>query len=513
MSESKPSQPAKSEESSSTQRVVARGAFVNVLGMIGKLLLPVSFIVITRLFGPDVVGVFLLGFILVDVATNLTVSGINDGVLMLASREDVAKDDEGVHRVLSNGFAMSLAVAAAMILVAYNGGPRALHWGYEDASQLIPLVQIMVLAVPFRVIGIVVVAATKVKLTMKWDALLSGFGRSAAFLIAAVVAYFVDVSATSLAWAYVAGWVAVGVVAMLVFPAYYRYGALLREFGRFKFSSELVRFAIPQNLNMAFGRFATDIDAMMLAYFGVPPAQLSFYWMGGQVVRNVRQIKLIFSGAYAPLIARLHAAGDREGMNRSFSMVSRWATTLALPVALIIIFFRGELIWLFHDTFTDDTSFMLLLLVVPLLSCSFGLASNVIVMTGHSGWNLFNSLTMAALNIVLNYLLIPRYGILGAAMATVLASVFTTTLALIEARMLVGVSLQYGQVYKPFAAGLAAGTVATVWLLAGPTSGLLMNLAGCAIALAVYAVVLFSLKVPEEDINALLPWRRRPAAT
>lgn len=511
MSDPEPDEPSETSERDKNQRTVARGALVNLFGMVGKLFLPIFVIVITRLFGPDTVGLYMLAFILLDVAANLTVSGITDGVLMFATREDVAKREDGFYQILANGFAISVGVSALLIGASWIGGPWLLERLYENGAELAPLVQIMALALPFRVICIVVIAATKVKLTMKWDALLNGFGRSVLLLVASVVAFFFDDSATALAWAYLVAWASIGIISLLVLPQYYRYGLLLHALRHFRLSMPLIRFAIPQNLNMAFGRFATDIDTMMLAYFGVPPADLLFYWMGGQVVRNVRQIKLIFSGAYAPIIVRLHVQGDQEGMNLSFSMVSRWAMTLAIPAALTITFFRRELALLFHDTFTDDTSFMLLLLVPPLLSCGVGLASNIIVMTGHSKWNLTNSLVMAALNMGLNYLLIPHYGYFGAALATVLASIFVTCMTLIEARVLVGAALVLSEVYKPLLAGLTGAAIATAWLLIEPTGSVAMRGVGCLAALGGYFFVLVSLGVAQADVEALLPWKRRAA--
>jgi len=47
-------------------------------------------------------------------------------------------------------------------------------------------------------------------------------------------------------------------------------------------------------------------------------------------VINLRQIRLVFSGAYAPVISRLWAKRDREEMSLSFSTVFRWTTTFAL---------------------------------------------------------------------------------------------------------------------------------------------------------------------------------------
>ena len=490
--------------------VLARGAYTNLLGMMGKLLLPVTFVVITRLFGPDTMGMFLLASMLLDMVANLTVSGINDGVLMLATRSDEDETAPGrdLYQILANGFAISLAIAVALVVFSRVGAPDLLAQYYRSEFDLAALVQVMALALPFRVISVVVIASTKVQMTMKWDALLNGFARSGFLLVACVVAYFVEPSLIGLAWAYVATWAAIGVIALFVFPVYYRYAALLRELGRLRLSGPLIRFAVPQNLNMAFSTFATNLDIVMLAYFQVAPALLGFYGIAAQIVRNVRQVKLIFSGAYAPMIVRLHMKGDTEGMNRTFSMVSRWAITIALPISLIIVFFRSELMQIFDSSFTGDTTFMLLLLVGPLLGCGVGLASNIVVMTGHSKWNLFNSLTAAAINTALNFLFIPRYGLTGAALATAISSIIVTSIRAIEARVLVGATLVPREIYKPLVAGLASATVPMLIFSFAPASGLLVQVAGCGVALGIYFGVLKTLGVAEEDMRALIPWKR-----
>jgi O-antigen/teichoic acid export membrane protein len=228
--------------------------------------------------------------------------------------------------------------------------------------------------------------------------------------------------------------------------------------------------------------------------------------MGARVVRNIRQVKLAFSGAYAPVIARLHEQGERGEMCRTFSTVTRWTTTIGLPLALIVGLLRKDLLLLFHNTFTFDATFMLLLLIPPVLSCCFGLAGNIVVMTGHAKWNLFNSVTAGGLNAVLNYLLIPRYGLMGAAAATVTASVIVTALQLIEARYLVEARLSPSLIYKPYLAVLMSG--AAVWVISGllPLDGALWaRIAAAACALGIYIAGLYALGLSPKDKAALKP--------
>ncbi|HRZ79539.1 MAG TPA: oligosaccharide flippase family protein, partial [bacterium] len=353
----------------STGSVIAKGAFVNILGAAGKGLIPVYFILITRLYGPETMGLFYMIYVMVDMAVSLTVSGLNDGVVMFTSRFAVSEENESkVYDIIANGFVISLAISVLIIVFAYFGGPELILMKYPD-KNVVNSVQSIVWSLPFVVIPVIVVSATKSHLTMKWDAILLGFLRSFALIIFSVLFYFTGTGLGGLIWAFNISAVVVTVCSLIVFGFYFDYGKLFKSVLSFRVSMPLVKFSIPQNLNMTFNTFITNVDVVMLGFFGVAPQIIAFYGMGSQIVRAIRQVKLAFSGSYSPVIARMYGQGDIEKMNFSFSMVSRWTTMISFPLALIVIMFRNELLRLFHPSFTSDTTFMLLLLAPPLLSC------------------------------------------------------------------------------------------------------------------------------------------------
>ena len=162
-----------------------------------------------------------------------------------------------------------------------------------------------------------------------------------------------------------------------------------------------------------------------------------------------------------------------------------------------------SLVVLFHGSFTGDTEFMLWLLVPPLLSCSVGLAGNIIVMTGHSLWNLINSISVAGLNLLFNYLLIPKYGILGAAYATALAATAISIAQLVEARYLVGARIYLRKVYKPWVSALPATAVAICCFQAFPALNFLGRLGFFGIALLAFGLSLKALGLEQRDKDVL----------
>ncbi len=186
-------------------------------------------------------------------------------------------------------------------------------------------------------------------------------------------------------------------------------------------------------------------------------------------------------------------------MNSSFFMVSRLTSTIAFPAALAVVLFKEELIKIFHSSFTHNSTFMILLLVSPLLSCTVGLAGNILVMTGNSLWNLINSILAFGLNALTNYLLVPRFGLMGAAGATALSSIVISSVQLIEVYLIIGAKILISKIYKPYIA--ISSSIATVaimsWFFA--SGGIVLKSLMLITSLVLYGVVLYLLKLEPED--------------
>ena len=488
------------------QERIATGAWVNFLGIVGKALAPIFFVLIARLYGPATLGVFYVAYVIIQIAVNLTVSGFNDGVLMFSSRyiEDKHKQDR-LYQVFANGFLITFIISILLILFTYFGGARLVLSRYPQ-PELLDALQKMVWAIPFIVVPILVVAATKSLLTMKWDALVKGFLTPLFLIIFCLIFYFFRPGLEGLILSFLCAHILLTFISLFIFKHYFSYKQLYGSFLHFRFFRPLVTFAIPQNLNMSFNTFVTNLDVIMLGYFGFRPEILGFYGMGAQIVRNIRQVKLAFAGAYAPVIARLYERRDIKKMSQTFSMISRWIISFGFPIAILVIIFKEEFLKIFHSSFVYDSTFMILLLVPPILSCAVGLSANIIVMTGHSKWNLFNSVLIAGVNFLLNLLLIPRFGIMGAATATVIASLVVSSLQVIEAYFLAGTRLILKEIYKPYVAILPSVFFLGLVSVTGLQTGIIIKISTAVISLALYAGTYALLGPEREDMEALFPW-------
>jgi O-antigen/teichoic acid export membrane protein len=487
---------------------IAKGASVNLLGTIGKALFPAFFVVVTRLYSAELVGVYVLASSVLEVAVSLTVSGIYDGVLLYSARyvDDESKHDQ-LYQVLANGFALALGVSLVLVGLAYLGGVVLLGRYYPQPGA-VEAIQTLAWSLPFIVINTLVMATTRAKLIMKWDALITAFLRPFVLLVVTVVLWAMGAGLDGMLWAWNIAHVVVAAAAVVVFTRYYSVRRFFSALLHLRLSWEMITFSVPQTLNMTFNRLIANMDLMMLAAFGYPAQAIGYFGIGSQIVKNIREVKLAFSGSYTPVIARYHAAGDLGSLSESFAMVTRWITSLALPIALAVTVLREDLLRVFHGSFEGDSTFMLWLLVPPLLSCGFGLAGNVVVATGHSGYNLLNSALIFGANYVFNYLLIPPYGIVGAAVASALASTLFSAAQLVEARYLAGARLAPALIYKPWLAILPGVGIVVLgaWLGLGDT--LAMRVPLSLVGVLAYALTLAALGIPERDRPVLLPFLR-----
>jgi len=488
------------------EQELQHGALVNVLGTLGKMAGPSFLILVTRLYGADVFGIFITATSFVEMALAFLTAGFKDGALLSVARHADYDETDRLYQLLANTLGWSLLFATVLILLGFTAGPWLLPRLYtEYGTRLVSALQVMILALPILAFDRIVIAATQGLKIMKYDAVSNGGLRPLTLLVTAAAFWGLWPTETGLALAYLTTQVLLGALAVWFYTRELSWGGLLDATRHFELDREMLAFALPQNLNMTLERFLTNIDVLMLGMFGVSAATTGFYGAGAMVVRELLNIKQVFSNAFVPHVVRLHRKNRATRLSALFSKTSRWIATLTVPALLAVALLRADVLRLVSPEFAGaDALFMLVLLPIPYLQCSTGLAGNIVVMTGHSRLNLLNSTTTAVTNTLLNVWLIPLLGPLGAALASTVATVLKTMMELTEAWVVAGTRLLLGAVYRPHLAGalVGGGLLVLLWLRPDLTTTLSARLAVLTAALVLYGGLLVALAGR---------WPRRPA--
>jgi len=376
-----------------------------------------------------------------------------------------------------------------MLVLVWFGAPWVALRFYPEYDGLGSVLQILAFTLPFESLTRLATAFPKAQLRMGPEVLVLHFVAPVLTMIFAVVFYMLGWSTPGISAAFSLTYVFTLVYAIFLLRNWIDYRQLWKRQPMESAYGEILIFVIPQGLNQTFGRFISSMDVIMLGALGASPAQVAFYGLGAQIVKNVRQVKMVFSGSYGPVIARYYHEGRFAELRETLTVVSRWSIALGIPVIFFVSFFRSELLRAFDSGFTEDPTFMLLLLINPFLSCAFGMSGNVLVMSGFSRWNLLNSLLAGGLNFLFNCLLIPSFGLIGAAAATALSGTIVSVLQVMEARNLVGVRVPWRAILP----WMGVGMLLFLWpfWVFGVSSNFMLKLMVCALLLWVYGWVYY----------------------
>jgi O-antigen/teichoic acid export membrane protein len=159
--------------------------------------------------------------------------------------------------------------------------------------------------------------------------------------------------------------------------------------------------------------------------------------------RGVMIIMLIFfaiNQPLAPVIAQLHAEKRTERLQNILVRAARISLLAALPIGLLLIIFATPFLRLFGEEFPAGRIPMIIMTVGYVITMSFGSVSSALTMTGHERAAAFGIGVSVVLNITLNLLLIPHYGMVGAAWALAIGQISAMILMSVLVKRKLGIN-------------------------------------------------------------------------
>lgn len=122
-----------------------------------------------------------------------------------------------------------------------------------------------------------------------------------------------------------------------------------------------------------------------------------------------------------PMISELYASNRLNDLQYLLRIIVR-LTTLATLVIVAMLIFSGEwILGFFGEDFTQSYSVMTLLILGQAINTMSGAANALLVQAGHHKAAAIIVTLAAVVNIILNFLLIPPFGMVGAALATTIS--------------------------------------------------------------------------------------------
>lgn len=153
---------------------------------------------------------------------------------------------------------------------------------------------------------------------------------------------------------------------------------------------------------------------------------------------------VIINAVLVPLIASHFKSGKpKEELQKIIKPNTRKAFIVSLTISIVLIAFGEQILSLFGkdtENYSAGTSTLMVLILGQLVNVATGSVGYILTMAKLEKLAITSIISSILLNILLNYLLMPVYGILGAAIATTVSMIVWNVLMLIFVKRKTGIN-------------------------------------------------------------------------
>lgn len=143
----------------------------------------------------------------------------------------------------------------------------------------------------------------------------------------------------------------------------------------------------------------------------------------------------------SPAIARLHAHGDRAGLEHTTERMARATLFVSAPLALAFALLPGVYLSIFGPGFRSGSTALIVLAVGQLINAAAGPSGTVLIMTGQERVAVRGVAAGLIANVILAFALVPSLGVTGGAIAFASSLMIWNTILVVLGRRRVGVNV------------------------------------------------------------------------
>ena len=403
-----------------TLKKVARGTAIVFFGTIVSLLLGIgTLIIIVRYITQDEYGIFSLASVIVGILIVVAALGLPEAVTRYIG---YFRGNNELHRIKSVvfsslGFAITTAIISGIILYFISDLLATEAFNKPDLST--PL-KIMSAGIPFAVLTTMLITIFRGFDRVDVRVFFQDFIGTSLLLVSLGVIFLLDLHFLGVVYAVVAS----SVLTCLLLTIYALRKSPLPTYGQRierAMGKELLLFSLPLLGIAMLGLVVTWTDTLMLGYFK-DSSDVGLYNGALPLARLVPLPLLSTLFIYVPVLAQLYAKNLNHEMKRTYQVLTKWTTSLSLPLFLLLMVFPEDILNIvFGNQYIEAAQALRILSVGFFFDTFLGANGSILMIMGRTKLLMWASLFTASLNVALNAILIPHLGIVGAAIASLAA--------------------------------------------------------------------------------------------
>lgn len=407
-----------SSENKEHSLLIAKGASVIFFGiLIGNIVAILYQFLLGRFLGPEDYGLYNLGISIVVIFAVFPHFGLGSALTQFIPYNlKIRKHDkvnQGVNFSLSFCFIVGLIVA--IFLFVFSGYIALEIFHNNNLEYVLQLLSLALIFWPLHNTAQVLMQAFK---KPKYFVLVEYISMP----VIQVLIFLLFILMGYMLFGAIIAFISSAIFACVAYLVIYRTKLIkylnFREFKKVTVRKELLSLSWPLFLAGSSILVMGYADKILLGIF-INPTEVGIYSAALTLATMVLFIYTSFSYNFMPLAAENFAIKEFDKIKNLFSSTTKWIFLITLPVILYIVFFSKDVINLVYGQSYLSGSIVFLILSIGYAMNGFtGLTGEILIAIKKPRLNLVSEIIGAISNLILNIILIPKIGILGAAIGT-----------------------------------------------------------------------------------------------
>ncbi len=485
--------------STSDVRVFAKGGIISFAGKIfGRGLNALLQIILARALGPQILGLYALGWTTIRLGGVLIPLGLDRGIIHFTSK-DWQDNPIGFKSILRRSLIIGFISGCIVGISLFISAPQLASFMHKP--ELTNVFRGFAIAYPLLAGMKIMAAATTVSKRMQYAVYIEDLGFPFFNLVLFLIFFGFGMGLNGAIIATACSLLIVCLMAIyflrdILATASWNTSSIEKPISIIS----VLSYSIPSAFAGVFSVLLLWSDRYFIGYY-LSAEQTGIY-------QALTQIPILFvislqalSSIFAPMITELYAKKEYTRLNELFKISTKWGVYCSLPIFIVIILFPNHLLHaLLGSQYAGWASPLIILAIGQMLNVITGPVGYILIMTGRQNYWFWLCLIAFIVNSILNIWLVPIYGFSGAAVATAVSIIIVNGGALLQTHYLLHLWPYDWRYLK----GIASATITMILLMGYAHYTISWSYtAGLLGALAIAAITFFGLlllfKFDEED--------------
>jgi len=415
---------------------IAISALIVFLGMIvSKILTYIYRLIVARYLGPEEYGTLNLSLTILFVFLSIALIAHPSSIVRYVSFYKGKNEEEKIKGTITAGLKLNIITSVVIGIILFIGA-NYISINIFHTDKLIPLLKLFAFLVPVISLGNIFQASIEGFQKVKYTTIIRNFSESSIQTILTLVLLLLGLKIMGAALGY---FVALTSSTILLFIILQKkvYPILNKKIKSFENYKELINYSMPLLLLSIINIIIEKLDILSIGYF-LNLEKVGLYNAALPLASLSQIIPVALTAIFMPVITELYAKNNIDKIKELYKKVSRWIFIVNIALVLMLIFFSDAVLNIFFGPLYIQASQALIIIAIGYFVYYQTLGSHYILyMLGKTRLLMLNAIIVALLNIILNIILIPKFGIVGAATALAITYSLLGILQFIEVYFLI----------------------------------------------------------------------------